>query len=149
MKALLDTDILSELFRAKNISVQQRAADYRREHRVLTISVITEVEISRGWHRKAQPARAQAFQLWLATAEALTLDSETSWLVRSPATWSGPAKRLASPTSASLPPRSAMASSSSQATPRITRASAPPDSLSSSTTGESPLPAARSVERSQ
>ena len=40
-KALLDTDIYSEVLKAINPTVAQNAAAYRRTHGVLTISVIT------------------------------------------------------------------------------------------------------------
>lgn len=54
--SLLDTDILSELFKGHNL-VKSRAAEYIREHNRLTISHITKYEILKGL--KAKKARKQ------------------------------------------------------------------------------------------
>ena len=43
-KALLDTDIYSEVLKAKNPTVAQNAALYRQQHGVYTVSVITVME---------------------------------------------------------------------------------------------------------
>jgi tRNA(fMet)-specific endonuclease VapC len=47
-KALLDTDIYSEVLKAINPTVAQNAATYRQAHGVLTLSIITKMEIVRG-----------------------------------------------------------------------------------------------------
>ncbi|MGO8898554.1 MAG: hypothetical protein ACLQU5_09410 [Isosphaeraceae bacterium] len=47
-KALLDTDIYSEVLKAINPTVAQNAATYRQTHGVLTLSVITMLEIVKG-----------------------------------------------------------------------------------------------------
>jgi tRNA(fMet)-specific endonuclease VapC len=44
-KALLDTDIYSEVLKAINPTVAHNAAAYRQTHGVLTLSVITMFEI--------------------------------------------------------------------------------------------------------
>jgi tRNA(fMet)-specific endonuclease VapC len=49
--AILDTDILSELFKEHEL-VKQRAAEYIREHSRLTISHITKYEILKGLKAK-------------------------------------------------------------------------------------------------
>ena len=49
--SLLDTDILSELFKG-NSSVKARASEYIGEHRRLTISLITKYEILKGLKAK-------------------------------------------------------------------------------------------------
>jgi tRNA(fMet)-specific endonuclease VapC len=54
--ALLDTDILSELFKGNNL-VKSKAAEYIREHGCLTISHITKYEILKGL--KAKKAKKQ------------------------------------------------------------------------------------------
>ena len=48
-KALLDTDIYSEVLKAKNPTVAQNAALYRRQHGVYTVSVITVMEVVQGF----------------------------------------------------------------------------------------------------
>jgi tRNA(fMet)-specific endonuclease VapC len=49
-KALLDTDIYSEVLKAKNPTVAQNAALYRQQHGVYTLSVITVMEVVQGFH---------------------------------------------------------------------------------------------------
>ena len=44
-KALLDTDIYSEVLKGKNPTVAQHAASYRQQHGVYTVSVITVMEV--------------------------------------------------------------------------------------------------------
>ncbi len=80
MSVLLDTDALSELFRAKNPTVVQRANAYLSAGGRLRISTITEVEIARGWHQAGRPERAESFRAWLKGYVVLPLDSATSWL---------------------------------------------------------------------
>jgi tRNA(fMet)-specific endonuclease VapC len=48
-KALLDTDIYSEVLKAKNPTVAQNAALYRQQHGVYTVSVITVMEVVQGF----------------------------------------------------------------------------------------------------
>jgi tRNA(fMet)-specific endonuclease VapC len=55
-KALLDTDIYSEVLKAKNPTVAQNAALYRQQHGVYTVSVITVMEVVQGF-QWAQNAR--------------------------------------------------------------------------------------------
>jgi tRNA(fMet)-specific endonuclease VapC len=80
MKSLVDTDILSELFRGKNATVEARASAYRAEHGLFTISTITVVEVVRGWHQAGRPERAEVFRAWLSRCEILPLAEGTSWL---------------------------------------------------------------------
>jgi tRNA(fMet)-specific endonuclease VapC len=49
-KALLDTDIYSEVLKAKNPTVAQNAALYRQQHGVYTLFVITVMEVVQGFH---------------------------------------------------------------------------------------------------
>jgi tRNA(fMet)-specific endonuclease VapC len=44
-KALLDTDMYSEVLKAINATIAQNAATYRQTHGVLTLSVITMLEV--------------------------------------------------------------------------------------------------------
>jgi predicted nucleic acid-binding protein len=78
--ALVDTDILSEMLRAKNPEVGKRSRVYVGEHGRLTISVVTVFEVVRGWHRVGRPDRSTAFLAWLPAAELLFLDSEVAAL---------------------------------------------------------------------
>jgi tRNA(fMet)-specific endonuclease VapC len=80
MKALVDTDILSELFRGKNPTVDAHAAAYRAQHGLITISIITLVEVVRGWHQAGKPERAEVFRTWLSHCEVLPLDDGPGWL---------------------------------------------------------------------
>ena len=51
-KALLDTDIDSEVLKAVNPAVTQNAAAYRQQHTVYTVSVITVMEVVQGFHQR-------------------------------------------------------------------------------------------------
>ena len=55
-RALVDTDILSEILRAKDPSVARRREEY-----------VAEV-VARGWYRIARADRVQAFLAWLPQA---------------------------------------------------------------------------------
>ena len=57
-RAIVDTDILSDLLRGKNPWVQRLAAAYLAEHERLTISALTVFEVVRRRHQAAQPERA-------------------------------------------------------------------------------------------
>lgn len=81
MKVLRDTDIISEVYRGRDGVVGARADKHRRDHGVLRISAITEVEIARGWHEAGRPKSAEQFRQWVAAeCEVLALDSHVSWL---------------------------------------------------------------------
>jgi tRNA(fMet)-specific endonuclease VapC len=75
-RALVDTDILSDLLRGKHPEVQRRAAAYLAEHERLTISALTVFEVVRGRHQAAQPERAAEFLAWARTASVTVLDDE-------------------------------------------------------------------------
>ena len=47
-KSLLDTDILSEVMRARNLRIVQQVAEYKAAFGVLTISAITVMEVVKG-----------------------------------------------------------------------------------------------------
>lgn len=70
-KALLDTDILSEVMRAKNSAVVQRAQAYHATHGRLTVSVITVMEITKGLHKLQRDMALRRFLDGLAVAEVL------------------------------------------------------------------------------
>src|SRR5271165_1539537 len=50
-KALLDTDILSEILKGKNETVRQRASAYQAQRGDLTICAVTVMEVVKGLHR--------------------------------------------------------------------------------------------------
>ncbi len=58
--SLLDTDILSELFKGRN-PVKTRVAEYLRKHSRLTISHITKYEILKGLKSKKAQKQIDAF----------------------------------------------------------------------------------------
>lgn len=58
--SLLDTDILSELFKGHNL-VKSKAAEYIAEHERLTISHITKYEILKGLKAKKAQKQIDAF----------------------------------------------------------------------------------------
>ena len=78
--AILDTDILSELYRAKNEIVVRRAAEYVARHNTLVLSVVSMFEILSGWHRVNRGDKVRAFSAWLNAAEVLHVDTECAAL---------------------------------------------------------------------
>ncbi len=59
-KAILDTDILSEVMRAKNSRVAWNASDYLKEHNRFTLSTMTVSEMVMGWHKIKDEKRTNA-----------------------------------------------------------------------------------------
>lgn len=79
-KALLDTDILSEILKGVDQRVVAKAIHYRRLFHHYTISVITVTEIVKGFHRLQREDRIQQFLAGLSTVELLTLDLRSAEL---------------------------------------------------------------------
>jgi tRNA(fMet)-specific endonuclease VapC len=79
-KALLDTDIYSEVLKAINPTVAQNAATYRQSHGVLTVSVITKMEIVKGCQRVQSTSRMQKFLNALAKEEVLPFEESAAEL---------------------------------------------------------------------
>jgi tRNA(fMet)-specific endonuclease VapC len=75
-KTILDTDILSDYLRGKNVSVVRRAQAYLQEHGRITISAITALEVIRGRYQAQQFDRAAQFLDWVKNAELLAFDVE-------------------------------------------------------------------------
>ena len=73
-KALLDTDMLSEVLKAVDANVVTKATTYRAAFGRYTISVITLMEIVKGHHKMQREDRIQAFLNALATEEVLAFD---------------------------------------------------------------------------
>lgn len=79
-KALLDTDMFSEILKGVDPRVVARATAYRAAFGHYTISVITVMEIVRGFHKLHREERIRQFQAGLPTVELLTLDLRSSEL---------------------------------------------------------------------
>jgi tRNA(fMet)-specific endonuclease VapC len=79
-KALLDTDIYSEVLKAINPTVTQNATTYRQQHGVLTLSSVTLMEIVRGFQRNLSARRLQHFLAAVASEEVLPFDQSTAEL---------------------------------------------------------------------
>jgi len=77
-KALLDTDILSESLKGIDPYVISRATAYLIEFRCYTLSIITVIEVIKGWHKKRRDEQIQRFLTQLGVAEVLTLDVSTA-----------------------------------------------------------------------
>lgn len=72
-KVLLDTDILSEIFKGINQRVIAKATAYRAVFGYYTTNVITVMEVVQGWHKR-QREDIQAFLAKLPTEEVLMLE---------------------------------------------------------------------------
>ena len=79
-KALLDTDIYSEVLKAINPTVAQNAATYRQMHGVLTLSVITMLEIVKGCQQAQATGRMHRFLNAVAQEEVLSLEAPAAEL---------------------------------------------------------------------
>lgn len=72
-QALLDTDTFSEILKAKNPHVVRNALAYRQQFGCYTISVITIIEIVKGFRKRGFLDRIDSFVGSLATEEVLPL----------------------------------------------------------------------------
>ena len=79
-KALLDTDIYSEVLKAINPTVAQNAATYRQAHGVLHVSVVTKMEIVKGCQRVQSTSRMQKFLNAVAKEEVLPFEESAAEL---------------------------------------------------------------------
>jgi predicted nucleic acid-binding protein len=79
-KAILDTDIDSEVLKAINPTVAQNAAMYRQQHGVYTVSVITLMEIVEGFQHTQSTRRLQSFLAAVALEEVLIFDDAAAKL---------------------------------------------------------------------
>lgn len=73
-KALLDTDILSEILRARNANVIAHSLAYKATHSKLTTSVITIMEIVKGMHKMGRTTALSRFLEGIKGAEVLPFD---------------------------------------------------------------------------
>jgi tRNA(fMet)-specific endonuclease VapC len=79
-KALLDTDIYSEVLKAVNQTVKANAVAYRKAQGVLTLSAVTLMEITHGHHQKQAFRQLQHFLASVAVEEVLPFDRDTAEL---------------------------------------------------------------------
>ena len=79
-KALLDTDIFSEILKGVDRRIAVRATAYRVVFGRYTLSAISVMEIIKGFHKLQREDRIQQFLEGLGSAEVLTLDLRSSEL---------------------------------------------------------------------
>lgn len=79
-KALLDTDIVSEVGKAKDATVAGNAKTYRRSFGYYTLSTISVMEIVRGFQRTQAASRLNALLATLPHMEVLLFDPSAAEL---------------------------------------------------------------------
>ena len=79
-KALLDTDIYSEILKAANPTVTANATTYRRAQGFLTFSTVTVMEVVRGFQKNQSTRRLNAFLAAVALEEILPFDQPAAEL---------------------------------------------------------------------
>jgi tRNA(fMet)-specific endonuclease VapC len=79
-KSLLDTDTLSEILKGKNVIVKQRSNAYLAKFGQHTISIITVMEIVKGFHKVRREAHITQFVASISNAEILTLNFKSAEL---------------------------------------------------------------------
>jgi tRNA(fMet)-specific endonuclease VapC len=73
-KAILDTDIFSEIIKGVDQTVAAHAKTYRRSFGCYTVSAVTVMEIVQGYQQKQATRQLQAFLAVLPSQEVLTFD---------------------------------------------------------------------------
>ena len=79
-KALLDTDILSEIGKAKDAIVAANAKTYRRSFGHFTLSTVPVMEVVNGFQRTQAAARLNAFLATLPHMEIILFDQSAAEL---------------------------------------------------------------------
>ena len=79
-KALIDTDILSEIRKRINPRVLARATAYLVVFRQYTISSITVTEVVKGWQKLQREDRIQQFLTGITQAEVLPMNAQIAEL---------------------------------------------------------------------
>lgn len=79
-KTLLDTDILSEVLKAKDPNVVAKASAYHAQFGRYTIASITVMEVVKGLHKLQQPHRVQQFIGQVGGIEVFSLDAAAAEL---------------------------------------------------------------------
>jgi predicted nucleic acid-binding protein len=73
-KSLLDTDIYSEILKAINPTVTTNAIAYRKAQGILTLSVVTLMEITRGHQQNLATSKLQKFLTAVSLEEVIPFD---------------------------------------------------------------------------
>jgi predicted nucleic acid-binding protein len=80
-RALLDTDMLSEVLKNRDGAVARAAADYLSRHGEFTVSVISVMEIAYGLHRAGRTKQLEDFETTLeSSCNVLPFDVEAALL---------------------------------------------------------------------
>jgi tRNA(fMet)-specific endonuclease VapC len=79
-EALLDTDIYSEVLKAIDPTVAQNATQYRQQHGIYTLSVITVMEIVQGFQQVQNARRLQSFLIAVALETVIPFDQNAAEL---------------------------------------------------------------------
>ena len=79
-KALLDTDILSEVLKGRNPQVVAQAEAYLRHHAMRTVSAVSVIEVVSGLRRMARSAQLEQFLGALDAIEVLPVDTQSAVL---------------------------------------------------------------------
>lgn len=74
-KVLLDTDIFSEIRKGIDRRVVSRAGAYRYVFGFYTISIMTFIEVVKGWQKRQREDRVQEFLTEIANVEVLAIDN--------------------------------------------------------------------------
>lgn len=77
-KALLDTDILSEILRGVNTAVTRNAGAYLGVHGRFSLSVITVMEMVKGFQKVQRPQKITSLLDLVAFEEVLDFDQEAA-----------------------------------------------------------------------
>ncbi|MGA3328803.1 MAG: hypothetical protein ABSF45_30505 [Terriglobia bacterium] len=65
VKAILDTDILSEYLKGHNVTVAGRAAEYAKDHGIFSFTSVTVYEIVYGLELKGASSQLKKVMAWL------------------------------------------------------------------------------------
>src|ERR1019366_103118 len=79
-KALLDTDIFSEILKGKDATVRHRATAYQAALGDLTISAITVMEVVKGLHKVRREAAVAKFLSGLGALDVIDIDTAIATL---------------------------------------------------------------------
>ena len=79
-KAVIDTDIFSEIRKKIAQQVVERANIYRQNFGHYTISVITVLEVTKGWRKRQREDRIQEFIRDISDVEVLSIDVQIAEL---------------------------------------------------------------------
>lgn len=77
-RSLLDTDILSEVLKARDVNVVSMATSYKQQFRRLTISSVTVMEVVKGFHKAGQAAALDRFLNGIRSSEVLPFDTSAA-----------------------------------------------------------------------